>query len=205
MGRFHRKTAPGVRDGRVQRKNNWKRSPDCYSVPQLVPAIDRRRPGPGHRHLLLKRDIERFVRLIPDWDKLAVGLHVIVLDCGTRDCYGWHYWGEIGICAWPTELREEVTASWFRENRGILQRIEARVEIDEDPPNDVIIHWSPWTARAFQLCDVFLHELGHHHDRMTTRTKGGRGPRGEPYAEDYARKYGALIWERYLKEFGLPE
>jgi hypothetical protein len=43
-------------------------------------------------------------------------------------------------------------------------------------------------------------ELGHHHDRMTTR--GGSIPRGEPYAETYANRYSASISESYVRAFG---
>jgi len=48
-----------------------------------------------------------------------------------------------------------------------------------------------------------LHELGHHHDRMTTKSKR-TASRGEGYAERYALAYADRIWESYLNEFGLP-
>jgi hypothetical protein len=47
-----------------------------------------------------------------------------------------------------------------------------------------------------------LHELGHHHDRMTTRSRRV-GCRGEGYAEGYAWEYERLVWDRYLATFGL--
>ena len=86
MSRFYRKTAPGVRHGRALRKNNWRRSPSIYthSGPALV--IDRKHPGAGYRHLLLKRDIERFVKLIPKWEQVSVGLAAIVLAPGRSNC-----------------------------------------------------------------------------------------------------------------------
>jgi len=205
MSRFHRKTAPGVRDGQTRRKNNWKPSLSCYTVPQVVPVIDRLRPGPGYRHLLLKRDIERFVQLIPDWKSQSVGLDVIVLAGGGYRCDGWYNRGVIGLCAWPTNLRHEVNVDWFRKHHDFLLRIEAHIEIHQNDPNDIVIHWSPWTARAYQLCHVFLHELGHHRDRMSTRSKIDNSPRGEDFAENHAWDYEALIWERYLDAFGLPE
>ena len=82
MSRFHRKTAPGIRAGETLRKNNWKRSPSWYFDTQPRLVIDRRRPGAGYRHLLLKRDIERFVNLIPNWNELSRGLDLISLDRG---------------------------------------------------------------------------------------------------------------------------
>ena len=103
MSRFHRKTAPGVLDGRVQKTNNWTRSPSIYRDTQPRLVIDRRRPGEGHRHLLSKRDIERFVALIPNWEALAVGLDVICLDTKRKNCDGWYDRGGLGICAWPKE------------------------------------------------------------------------------------------------------
>ena len=53
------------------------------------------------------------------------------------------------------------------------------------------------------LLDVFLHELGHHHDRLHTRSKRGCA-RGEPYAERYAKRHGNQLWKRYIERFGLP-
>jgi hypothetical protein len=58
------------------------------------------------------------------------------------------------------------------------------------------------TARAFQLLHILLHELGHHHDRMTSRSQK-KPTRGEKYAEVYAHTHERLIWERYVRTFGL--
>lgn len=63
------------------------------------------------------------------------------------------------------------------------------------------LRFTEGTARAYQLLHIFLHELGHHYDRMTTRSK--RTSRGEPYAESYATKHAETVWDRYLAEFGL--
>ncbi len=57
--------------------------------------------------------------------------------------------------------------------------------------------------RAYQLLHILLHELGHHHDRMTTKYQQ-QSSRGERFAERYALNYADRIWERYLDEFGLP-
>jgi hypothetical protein len=200
--RFHRKTAPGVRAGRTLRKNDWRRSPCLYTDPQPRLVIDRRRPGDGYRHLLLKRDVERFITLIPNWETVSAGLDLVALDAGRPGCDGWYDRGAVGICAWPIDMRYEVNAEWYRGHRDFLRRIEARVEGDD--PDDVTIHWTPWTVRAYQLCHVFLHELGHHRDRMTTRSRR-RCARGEGFAERYAWEFEPQVWERYLEEFGLPE
>jgi len=65
----------------------------------------------------------------------------------------------------------------------------------------VIVRWTETTAKAYQLLHVFLHELGHHHDRMTTRSRS-TAARGEPYAETYAERYADRIWDAYEAEFG---
>ena len=48
---------------------------------------------------------------------------------------------------------------------------------------------------------VFLHELGHHHDRITTRSMQTPS-RGEGYAEEYAHRYGEQMWQKYFDVFG---
>jgi hypothetical protein len=95
----------------------------------------------------------------------------------------------------------EVDPEWYRTHKEFLARIGARVEDSGAEP--YIAHWTPDTARAYQLVHVFLHELGHHIDRMTTRPQRWC-ERGEDYAEQYAWAFEAVIWERYLEEFGLP-
>lgn len=201
MSRFHRKTAPGVRDGRVQKTNNWTRSPSIYRDTQPRLVIDRRRPGEGHRHLLSKRDIERFVALIPNWEALAVGLDVICLDTKRKNCDGWYDRGGLGICAWPKEMSYELGPPWYDAHRRFLERIGTNIEHRD---GDVFVHWTDDTARAYQLCHVFLHELGHHADRMHARAKKDNAPRGEPFAEDYAFDLESEVLERYFAEFGLP-
>src|SRR5262249_51529973 len=81
--RYFRKTTPKVQDGKVQRKGRWQPTPTYFNKPQMMPAIDRKKPGVGYRHVLLKRHIEEFVRILPDWTELSQGLNAIVLDCGS--------------------------------------------------------------------------------------------------------------------------
>jgi hypothetical protein len=86
---IRRKSAPGVKGGVVQRKNNWAETPGYDITPQPRPFIDRQRPGAGYRHLL-ERDVERFVELLPDWEELSQGLNAIVLAPGDPGVLGWH-------------------------------------------------------------------------------------------------------------------
>jgi hypothetical protein len=66
----------------------------------------------------------------------------------------------------------------------------------------VVCKFSEEAARAHQLLATLLHELGHHHDRMTTKSKS-QASRGESYAEEYAKRYTDQIWTRYLETFGM--
>jgi hypothetical protein len=56
------------------------------------------------------------------------------------------------------------------------------------------------SIRAYQLLDVLVHELGHHHDRMTTHSQC-HPARGERYADAYATRYAERIWHAYCTEF----
>ena len=53
------------------------------------------------------------------------------------------------------------------------------------------------------LLHVFLHELGHHIDRMNTKNK--KEPvKGEEYADQYADEMCERIWDDYCDAFGAP-
>ena len=196
---MNRKSAPKVRRGRVQKKNNWVLTPSYYTTEQSLPVIDRRRPGEGYRHLLRRRDIEDFIAILPEWDALAEGLNAIVLARG-GDEMGWHEPGVVHVCAWEEELWWDDTApSFVDEHREILELLGVVVEKRGDR---LVTEWSESQARAFQLLHVLLHELGHHHDRMTTRSRHDAA-RGERFAEEYARRHEARVWDEYLRRFNL--
>lgn len=201
MGLFNRKTAPRVHNGKVQRKNRSAPTPNCYNTPQRRPVIDRCRPGHGCRHILRKGDIERFIGLLPDWSELSRGLNVILLARGDENCAGWHRPGVVAVCAWDRELWHETYSWWHEEHRSVLEQIGVPCHATDS--GDVLLQWTESTIRAYQLTHILLHELGHHHDRMTTRSQR-RACRGEDYAERYAIRNSRLIWDRYRNEFGLP-
>jgi hypothetical protein len=51
------------------------------------------------------------------------------------------------------------------------------------------LRWTEAQARGFMLLDVLVHELGHHHDRLTAHAMAARrAPRGEPYEMAYAKR-----------------
>ncbi len=194
-----RKPSPKFIGGRVFPSSRTAETPNYYNTPQPAPVIDRRRPGKAFVHLLRKADIELFTELIPGWTRLSQGLDAIVLSEGCTETYGWHIPGVIHVGAWSRELWEIVSEDFLDANADILERLEVPVASRGD---DYVLKWTRLKARAFQLLDVFLHELGHHHDRMTTRTKFDIA-RGEPYADDFAHRYRALVWDDFLHHFEL--
>jgi hypothetical protein len=196
MRKFNPKTTPRVKGGRVQKKNNWTETADYYNTAQQMPVVVRKRPGPGYRHLLKQRDIHDFIRILPDWDEISKGLNAVVLAPGGAD-YGYHLPGVVHICAWDADLWEEWSLSGYEDDREILDCLAVPREMRG---NKVLVKWTEATARGFQLLAVFLHELGHHHDLMSSKRQLDAG-RGEPYAEAYARQYRARIWDRYFQCF----
>jgi hypothetical protein len=193
---MHRRTAVRVKRGKVQKKNRLDLTPHYSQTAVSGLTIDRKRPGKGYRHLLLQRDITDFVSLLPDWDELAKGLDAIVLTPGAEDHEGSHYYGVIEINAWPDTVWTEHGRKYVDEHVGIISKLEIP---REKQGSWVLLKWTEQTAKAFQLLHVFLHELGHHHDAITNRSK--LSARGETYAEEYALRYGDLIWERYWDRF----
>ena len=198
MFRSVRRSATKVRDGQVQRKNRWARSPNCFTHNTGTLEIVRQRPGEGFRHLVFQDDLRRFLPLLPEWESLQSGLRSIVLAEGGRNM-GWHRPGVIAISAWERSLVLE-DSSWIfiRDHQVIFDKLGVPYQLEDGST----IEFTEETARAFQLVHVLVHELGHHQDRMTTRSRKDSA-RGEQYAENYARKWEDLILDRYRREFDL--
>jgi len=201
MRHFIRKTTPKVVRGKVCPKSRttptWNfDSPASGELPSII----REKPGPGFRHVLKKRDIERFLHLLPDWKQLSSGLNAIVLAQGETECDGWHAPGIVAICAWERGLWRKDTQYDYENDRDLLQRLE--VPIESGGGKLRVCKFTEASVRGFQLLRVLLHELGHHHDQMTTRSRK-QPSRGELYAESYARKHEKQIWHSYLSTFGL--
>jgi hypothetical protein len=184
----------------VRPKNNWARSPDYDVTPQPRLFVDRRRPGPGYRHLLLKRDVHRFVGLLPDWDELSQGLNAIVLAPGSPRLLGYHRPGLVALCAWERTLERVWHVDFVAEHRFILTLLGVPVEAEGGAWRRC--RFTEATARGFHLLHVLLHELGHHHDQMTTRARRD-SCRGEPFAEDFANDLALRVFDRYVRAFGL--
>jgi hypothetical protein len=198
MYRASRRTAMKVKQGRVQRKNRTALSPHLFQASPTGLLVERRRSGDGYRHVVRRSDVRRFVELLPRWTELSQGLSTIVLDRGGQSCLGWYDRGVVAICAWEKEIVwDDCCPSFFRQHRQVFDKLSVPYEIADDA---IHVHFTTTTARAFLLVHVLVHELGHHYDRMTTRTQRWCG-RGEAYAEAYARQFEDVILARYRDEF----
>src|SRR5262245_20750625 len=86
-----RKTAPRVRDGRVQRKNRWARTRDADAglLAGSELALEERAPGVGRHHVITQLDVRRFLRCLPGAAVHLDGLRAIVLgdDDGAMGLY----------------------------------------------------------------------------------------------------------------------
>jgi hypothetical protein len=190
-----------VKGGRPQRKNNWSLDPsDYFALPQAEIRIDRRSAGAG-RHLITVAQLRAFVDLLPDWDTVAIGLNAIVLDAWEWNTDGWHTPGVVGLCAWDRALWYPVFDDFVEEHRELLDALGVE-RAATDAEGETELRWTVEQARAYQLLHVLPHELGHHHDRMTTRSKRASA-RGESYAEGYANKVFGTVLPTYAAHFGL--
>ena len=191
-----------VRGGRVAKKNNW--TPDhknFYALPQSEIEIERTDPGPGYRHVVTVAQLRQFLAILPDWEELAIGLNVISISSGNEEWDGLSEPGAVVITAWTADLWWWVRKAWAEHNAELLALLEVERAPLEKYPQFVELRWTDAQARAYKLLEVLVHELGHHHDRMTTR--GDRAPRGEPYADAYARRVRTEVWPVYVHQFGI--
>ena len=195
---MHRRTTPRVKRGKVQNKHRWELTPDYAHGRFDELRFDRQAPGRGYRHLLGRRDVERFLALLPDWDELSTGLQAVLLAPGEPCLDGWHSSGMVAVCAWRQELWQVVDREHVEEHEDLFRALD--VARESLPGGRVRLLWTRPQARASQLLHVLLHELGHHHDRMTTRSRT-QPARGEPYAEAYANRYAGDVWESCFRAF----
>jgi len=198
MKLYCRKTAPKVKNGVVKYKNNWSYTPNIFNTRQKYPVIEKERPGRGYKHLLRKKDLSTFIDILPDWDELSTGLDAVLLAHGGYSTMGWYSRGIVAICAWDREIAwSGCTTSFYEAHKDLLDKLGV-VCMKNGRYWD--LEFNEESAKAFQLIHIFVHELGHHHDRMTTRSKR-RTARGELYAEQYAVRYEDEIIESYRAAF----
>jgi len=198
MATYNRKTAPKVRDGRVQKKNRHAPTPTYWNQWQAVPVIDKERAGRGYQHLLSKKDILAFIEILPDWNDFAVRLDAVLLAKGEFNVGGWYVDGIVAVCAWENDLWRLQNKDFVREHQELFDRLGVPCERDGQ---NVMCKFTENTARAYQLLHIFLHELGHHHDAVSDWSKSAGDK--ERYAESWAFKYEQVVWDTYLRNFDL--
>lgn len=196
MARYsgNRKTTPKVRGGDVQKKD--RHAPTRLNSFEI--GIDRS----GGRQVLTKDDVWKFIRLIPDWKRVSADLDFVYLARETNEyADGYYEYPDrpmIVLNSWEENLTSEIfDADYINHHRSLFDRLG--VEIGEAENRTPVLSFDEHSARAFQLLHIFLHELGHHHYRIT---KGrGRDAGSEKYAETYALRMERKIWKRYCEAF----
>lgn len=183
------------------KKNRHALTPTYWNTKQPIPVIDKEDAGAGYKHFLTKKDILKFIDLIPNWEELSIGLNGILLSRGHPSADGFHSarHGVIEICAWERDKWIEYAPEGYEEHKDIFERLGVQCEKRK---KYYLCKFDENSIRAFQLLHIFLHELGHHHDKMTTKRKRCCG-RGEHYAEEYTQRDETIIWKRYFEEFGI--
>ncbi len=121
--RASRKVTPKVKNGRVQKKNRHDETPNYWNTRQDELQLDIEKPGKGYKHFLKKRDIIKFLNILPNWEELHVELDVVILaEGGGAD--GWYNNGVLGICAWEKDKHVTLNKQYFQEHRKIFERLE---------------------------------------------------------------------------------
>ena len=195
----HRKTTPKVKSGKVQKKQRWAASLDEDDVRAAGSALvlEERAPGVQRRHVVSVLDLPQFFACIPDWEQHCAGLRGIVLD-NEPDCIGsYDSRGVIRLSSWERDLFVDYSPEFVAEHRATFDRLGIPHDADvTELGEDVVVYFDERSARAFQLVHVFVHELGHHVDRMARRR------RGEAFAEGWALALEERVWPRYRARFG---
>jgi hypothetical protein len=154
------------------------------------------RPAKGYYHPVSITDVKRFIGIVPDWEEAAANVRAIVLTPGDAWVAGTYYdEGVIKLHAWP-KLEEIIVGEndrWLVEQMGL--------EVKSDPKTKIVL--TPSQVRCYQLLGTLLHELGHHADRMGTRSKK-MAANGEPFAIAYEHRRQRELWDAYVREFGAP-
>jgi hypothetical protein len=179
----YKKVTPKVVGGHVLRKNNHKLTPNFWNTVQKDVQIHVEKPGRGFKHFLIKRDVIKFISIIPEWDLFSRKLDAIVLSEGGGGADGYYNNdGVIEICAWEKQQDILLNSKYFIEHKELFERLKIKYE---QRGKLYFCEFSQDQIKAFQFLHILLHELGHHVDRIFTRSKN-QASRGEDYAETFA-------------------
>ena len=197
---FQRKTAPKVKSGKVQKKNR------VQFTTRLGYVIDRQSPAKGCKHVLTKKDVHMFTDIIPGWRSLSTGIELILLSSGIEDYDGvYEYFkrektGIIDLSAWEKDLWQDIDEKYFLDHKDIFDLLGV---VYEEKKDGWTCFFTESQAKAFMLLHVFMHELGHHIDRLESKNQYSI-PGGELFAEKFAMDYLEQLWPLYIEKFGKP-
>ena len=193
---FARRTATRIKNGSVQKKNRHTKTPNYWNTYQDDIQIDVEAPGKGYKHFLKKRDIKQFLEILPNREEIDMMFDAVLLAHASYYIDGCYRNGVICICAWEKEMTKKYSLGYFNDHKSIFDKLGVKYTVKKDY---VICDFTENQIKAYLLLHIFLHELGHHHDRINTKSK--RIARGENYAESYAFRYEEIIWNKYFECF----
>jgi hypothetical protein len=197
---INRKSTPKVSGGNVLRKNNHKLTPNYWNTTQKEIQIDSEKPGKGYKHFLKKKDILKFIEIIPNWKVYSQYLDGILLEYGDTSHDGVYYYsGVICISSWPKDKDVELGKGYFKEHKALLKRLGVKFTEKRD---FYFCEFNEDQIKAFQLLHIFLHELGHHYDRIKTKFRQSTA-RGEKFAEDFAFEHEKKMLNIYQEKFNV--
>ena len=200
MKHFNRKSTPKVKNGKVLKKNNHELTPNYYNTYQKEIQIDVEKSGKGYKHFLKKRDVIRFLDLIPNFHIYSEKLDAIVLVNGDCDYDGmYNNDGVIYISAWDKNQDILVSDNYFYEHKELFRRLGVNYIQQK---NGYWCEFDIEQIKAYQLLHILLHELGHHYDRIKTKSQF-IAPNGEVFAENFAFEIETYMWNAYEDEFGI--
>lgn len=194
-----RKTTPGVRRGRVKKKNRVVQKPPQSQL--AGPRIVRRRPREGTVHVVDGKDVRRFLTMLPEWEGLVGSLSAVVLDSHNPRVDATYPFerATITLQAWPNGYEQRWGFGHVDDHMSILSRLGVSME---EAADSVICRFTRDGARAYVLLHVLMHELGHHMHWTTRRIRSH--DRAEAIAEELALRFEWLLWQRYVDCFGDP-
>ena len=86
-----------------------------------------------------------------------------------------------------------VNKFYYKDHQALFERLGVKAT---EKGNNFYCVFNEDQIKGYQLLHILLHELGHHVDRIKTKSKI-TAARGEQFAEDYAFKHEKIIWQAY--------
>jgi hypothetical protein len=93
----------------------------------------------------------------------------------------------------------EIATPYFDAHQAIFERLGVSYDRLKE---GVMCRFTEAQARAFMLLHVFMHEVGHHYDRI--HQKHFDSTKGEDYAERFATSRFEQLFPSYVQVFGHP-